>query len=61
MFFLWTHYAEPSELLAPRRVSLQVFLPAARQHLWVAYEHANDGSVMQIASLEQLYKVFERC
>jgi hypothetical protein len=40
---------------------VQVLLPAARQHLLVPYDHANDGSVLQIASLEQLYKVFERC
>ena len=40
---------------------LQVFLPAARQHLRPPMERATDGSVIQLASLEQLYKVFERC
>lgn len=43
------------------RACVQVVLPAARQHLKVPYERASDGSVVQIAALEQLYRVFERC
>jgi DNA mismatch repair protein MLH1 len=40
---------------------MQVVLPAAQRHLRVPHEHAKDGTFVQIASLEQLYKVFERC
>lgn len=38
-----------------------VILPAARAHLKVKHTRATDGTVVQVAALEQLYKVFERC
>lgn len=36
-------------------------LPAMRTQLWPPERFATDGTVLQVACLEQLYKVFERC
>jgi DNA mismatch repair protein MLH1 len=38
-----------------------VLLPALRSHLRPPAPFATDGTVLQVACLEQLYKVFERC
>ena len=35
--------------------------PALRAYLLPSKKHSNNGTVSQIAALEQLYKVFERC
>jgi hypothetical protein len=32
-----------------------------RAHLTLPMDCATDGTVIQVAALEQLYKVFERC
>lgn len=47
----------------PRAAELiqHVMFPAFRQYLIPPHEMASDASVMQIACLEKLYKVFERC
>jgi DNA mismatch repair protein MLH1 len=42
-------------------VSEHVILPAMRSKLTPPYSLAQDGSVIQIADLHELYKVFERC
>ena len=36
-------------------------MPALRQHLRPPLEFAENNTVLQVASLEQLYRVFERC
>jgi len=36
-------------------------LPALRAHLILPHECTVDGTITQIAALEQLYKIFERC
>jgi DNA mismatch repair protein MLH1 len=38
-----------------------VLLPALRQHFRPPAPFAGDGTVLQVACLEQLYRVFERC
>jgi DNA mismatch repair protein MLH1 len=38
-----------------------VLFPAFRSHLLPSTKHAADGTVVQIACLPDLYKVFERC
>jgi DNA mismatch repair protein MLH1 len=38
-----------------------VLLPALRQHFHPPSPFATDGTVLQVACLEQLYRVFERC
>jgi DNA mismatch repair protein MLH1 len=38
-----------------------VLLPALRQHFHPPAAFATDGTVLQVACLEQLYRVFERC
>eukprot|EP00605_Chrysophyceae_sp_TOSAG23-4_P001787 GSChrysophyteH1.ASY1.ANO1.1976.1 assembled CDS len=40
---------------------VNILLPAIRSQLKLPSECATDGTVVQIAALEQLYKVFERC
>jgi hypothetical protein len=40
---------------------LQVLLPAMRSHLRPARQRATDGTFVQVASLEKLYRIFERC
>lgn len=39
----------------------RVLLPAVKSLLYPPRAYANDGTFVQIASLETLYKVFERC
>jgi DNA mismatch repair protein MLH1 len=46
---------------AIERFVTSTLLPAARTHLQLPTECATDGTVVQVAALEQLYKVFERC
>ncbi len=38
-----------------------VFLPALRSRLTPPCSMAQDGTILQIANLHELYKVFERC
>ena len=38
-----------------------VIFPALRVDLTPPKEMADDGSILQIADLHELYKVFERC
>lgn len=38
-----------------------VFFPAFRQRFLPPKSAAEDGTIVKIASLEKLYKVFERC
>ncbi len=38
-----------------------IVLPGIRSHLILPNECAQDGSIVQVANLDQLYKVFERC
>ena len=38
-----------------------VLLPAMRKHYEPPTAHFSDGSIVQLASTEQLYKIFERC
>jgi len=44
-----------------QRLVVEVLLPAMRAHLVLPSDCATDGTVVQVAALEQLYKVFERC
>jgi len=44
-----------------QRVIRLVVFPAMKRNLLPPREYATDGTVIQIACLEQLYKVFERC
>jgi DNA mismatch repair protein MLH1 len=46
---------------AHERAVAHVLLPALRQHLRPPTPFATDGTVLQVACLEQLYRVFERC
>ena len=46
---------------AHERAVAHVLLPALRQHLRPPAAFATDGTVLQVACLEQLYRVFERC
>ena len=39
----------------------QVFMPAVKQLLWSSRDYEELGIVSNLASLEQLYKIFERC
>lgn len=38
-----------------------VLLPAMRRELLPPRERATDGTVLQVACLERLYRIFERC
>ena len=40
---------------------VQVVLKAARALLKVPFKRATDGTFVEVASLAQIYKVFERC
>ena len=40
---------------------MQVLLKAIRKHLRVPFARASDGTFVEVASLSQIYKVFERC
>jgi DNA mismatch repair protein MLH1 len=42
-------------------IVMSLFLPAMRAHLLHSKKCPDDGIVVEIAALEQLYKVFERC
>lgn len=44
-----------------RDAFVRCVLPALRTHLVAPASCTSDGTVVQIAALEQLYKVFERC
>ena len=44
-----------------QRFVVDTLLPAVRAHLTLPMDCATDGTVIQVAALEQLYKVFERC
>lgn len=44
-----------------KRVGLQVLLKNARTLLKVPFKRASDGTFVEVASLAQIYKVFERC
>lgn len=59
----------PAEEVAQRTKELEtrewtaehVILPALRSVMVPPRAFANDGTVIQVAALEKLYKVFERC
>jgi DNA mismatch repair protein MLH1 len=38
-----------------------VFFPALRQRYMPPKSAAEDGTIVRVASLDKLYKVFERC
>ena len=38
-----------------------VIFPALKSDLVAPHSMADDGSILQIADLKELYKVFERC
>ena len=60
--FMWCLYCNTQRRMQSRVAAcMQVVLPAMRQHLKVPFERATDGTVVQVAALEQLYRVFERC
>ena len=46
---------------AHERAVAHLLLPALRQYLRPPAAFATDGTVLQVACLEQLYRVFERC
>lgn len=54
-----TQGSRPSGTLMARFV--QVLLKAARALLKVPFKRATDGTFVEVASLAQIYKVFERC
>lgn len=41
--------------------AVQVLLKAVRKLLQVPFARASDGTFVEVASLSQIYKVFERC
>lgn len=44
-----------------RAAAVQVLLKAIRKQLRVPFARATDGTVVEVASLSQIYRVFERC
>jgi DNA mismatch repair protein MLH1 len=53
---------EDSEGLVERKWTIEhVIFPAIRQRFAPPQAMAQDGTIVQVASLEKLYKVFERC
>ncbi len=38
-----------------------IIFPALRRHMLPPNEFASDNTVVQVASLERLYRIFERC
>jgi DNA mismatch repair protein MLH1 len=54
--------AEAQTVWAQREWTIQhILFPAMKLFLKPPNHLANDGSVIQIACLENLYKIFERC
>ena len=61
--YAWRAHAGATEQDAARHAwSVEnVLFPALRSHLRPPAAFATDGTVLQVACLEQLYRVFERC
>ena len=52
---------EPKETIEYRHMIEHVLFPAFRAHLLTPTSVATNGTVLQLANLPDLYKVFERC
>jgi DNA mismatch repair protein MLH1 len=57
----YSNQLEPSSWTTHQHLIQHILFPAFRSYLLPSTRHAADGTVVQIACLPDLYKVFERC